>query len=1055
MHVTYLSYHFFSEPHMSSHSRDGVGQPEVSSTSSTTVQRAPPPASTAAPSRSQVPSSHPAEATDTSAQGGSPAVLSTARNPPPYTKVTTGHVHAISPVPVSARYPDRQPTPRFIGRPTGYPVPTHSTVHAPRADPRITPSQYVAGQHVYDAGSGRIPVPGQQVRSPISSRTRSRLKPGEHLSGRGMVGEADSGVNIVSSQTRDLTSPQITLNSAIPSEATSWAYHRAPRPMGQSGVRPVSISPIMQQRVLSPTSSTRPPPYPGPVSSPSSISPTDQHFIAQQRVHHSQRYHGAGPVVDSTQQMLVLPGPTANTVVFVDRNTGRPVVSSPIPLPHSVPNRSADRVASNDVTWSQLALTRPTVQPIAGHNSPTSVPRTTTPFPPGRYIQVYPGVGNAGSHAQPYVGMQQSPTLSGAPLYSQLPRKLLPKPTVSSPVMARGSGHEHEIGSTRAGITSGGNIRPPAQMRPPPEIRTLLPPEYSQSLSRRRANAAPPSLEMSNTTTPRGSINSQPALVRDNSTPPTPPALPVAPPTAPPTVSSALTTAPPTAAPAALYTPAPAAQSSTSDSVRGSAMSPIVIEDLEDPLASVALNRSSDVPHSLQSAFTEDSHSAVQEERRKEPVEITIPDDTNDSINANGSVISQEEDEGMELSGDTEELTRSKQAQASEDKNSDESASKTNALESHDVVKNPADSGGGDFTSLPETPPSSPSKESCEAESNEPTSDEPVVNNAHEAENMSVAECIVLNEHSEEREAQSSETVECKEGNGMEDFEKESGENAEKAMDMDGIGDAGVGGSRVEGGGDGQSGVEGGGDGQSGVEGGGDGQSGVEGGGEGLSGVASVGEDEDGRVGDSKTLAEGETIEECGKSSKPLHNAIEEESTPSMPISAEEGALVDEQSRTDDQIIASEEVSDENGVVEEQTTAKHSDEQVQSSEPCAMEEQVAMNKDSSTEKQSVADGQCIANESTDVSVSPVQTSKVLPILPRTPIQETPADNSTSPRATPGILKHTSQFDTPNSSTSQGRRVQFASNPVVFKPPKEEEAFRTPRHCTICRCSPTL
>jgi len=219
--------------------------------------------------------------------------------------------------------------------------------------------------------------------------------------------------------------------------------------------------------------------------------------------------------------------------------------------------------------------------------------------------------------------------------------------------------------------------------------------------------------------------------------------------------------------------------------------------------------------------------------------------------------------------------------------------------------------------------------------------------------------------------------------------------------------------------------------------------------------VEGVGEDEDGHMGDPNTLPEGETTEEFGKRSKPLHNAIEEEAATSMPIPAEERALVDEQSRTDNQIIASEEVSDENGVVEEQTTAKHSEKQVESSEPCAVEKQVATNKDSSTEKQSVVDGQCIVNESTDVSVSPVQTSKALPILPRTPVQETPADNSTSPRATPGILKHTSQFDTPNSSTSQGRRVQFASNPVVFKPPKEEEAFRTPRHCTICRCSLTL
>ena len=449
-------------------------------------------------------------------------------------------------------------------------------------------------------------------------------------------------------------------------------------------------------------------------------------------------------------------------------------------------------------------------------------------------------------------------------------------------------------------------------------------------------------------------------------------------------------------------------------------MSPIIIEDSEDPLATVVANKSSDGPHSLQSTSTEEGHSAVQAEGRKEPVEISIPGETDDSIDASESVVSQEEDKGMEVSGDVEEKTKSKQAEEDGDTNPDENvmpASKINALESHSVVTNPADSGEGGFTSLPETPPSSPSKESCEAESSETKSEEPVVNTTSEAENTSVAECKVLNECTEEREAQSSEAMECKEGDTVEDFESKSEENVEKAMDVGGVGDAGVGG--------------------------------------GQGGVGSVGGDKDEGGSDSNTLPAGEAMKELGQSSEPLHNAVEEAAAPSVLIPAEEEALVAEQSKADDQIIADEHVSDEHGVVGKHTNAKDSEEQVESNEPCAVEEQIATSKDSSKEKQSGADGQCIANESTDVNASPDQPSRVLPILPRTPIQEATTDNSVSPRVTPGILKHTSQFDTPNSSTSQGRRVQFASNPVVFKPPKEEEAFRTPRHCTICRCSHTL
>ena len=110
--------------------------------------------------------------------------------------------------------------------------------------------------------------------------------------------------------------------------------------------------------------------------------------------------------------------------------------------------------------------------------------------------------------------------------------------------------------------------------------------------------------------------------------------------------------------------------------------------------------------------------------------------------------------------------------------------------------------------------------------------------------------------------------------------------------------------------------------------------------------------------------------------------------------------------------------------------------------------------DSATEKQSISDA--VSTESTAVDavleVSPVHALKDTPAMPATPTNitnEIQGENLNSPKTTPGgILKYTSQFDTPTSAASKVRRVQFANNPVVFQPPKgEEESFKTPKPCT--------
>ena len=81
--------------------------------------------------------------------------------------------------------------------------------------------------------------------------------------------------------------------------------------------------------------------------------------------------------------------------------------------------------------------------------------------------------------------------------------------------------------------------------------------------------------------------------------------------------------------------------------------------------------------------------------------------------------------------------------------------------------------------------------------------------------------------------------------------------------------------------------------------------------------------------------------------------------------------------------------------------------------------------------------------------SPVRNLEEILVQPETPTDAMCDAAVSSPRnATPGgILKHTSQFDTPTSTSARMRRVQFASSPVVFQPSKTgNKGTKTPRHC---------
>ena len=94
---------------------------------------------------------------------------------------------------------------------------------------------------------------------------------------------------------------------------------------------------------------------------------------------------------------------------------------------------------------------------------------------------------------------------------------------------------------------------------------------------------------------------------------------------------------------------------------------------------------------------------------------------------------------------------------------------------------------------------------------------------------------------------------------------------------------------------------------------------------------------------------------------------------------------------------------------------------------------------------------CDVGGETEDEVSPLRTLKEMLILPVTPTNaasEVQGGDFNSPKTTPGgILKYTSQFDTPTALGGKVRRVQFASSPVVFASNKrEEESLKTPKPC---------
>ena len=120
---------------------------------------------------------------------------------------------------------------------------------------------------------------------------------------------------------------------------------------------------------------------------------------------------------------------------------------------------------------------------------------------------------------------------------------------------------------------------------------------------------------------------------------------------------------------------------------------------------------------------------------------------------------------------------------------------------------------------------------------------------------------------------------------------------------------------------------------------------------------------------------------------------------------------------------------------------------------------LAISADSDSGKQSETEGlSSLASETSDATtqdVSPTHTLKQILALPVTPtsvtVEETQLETLSSPKTTPGgILRHTSQFDTPTSAAGRGRRVQFASSPVVFQPTKGEKegTVKTPRPCEL-------
>ena len=1112
-------------------------------------------------------------------------------NPSSYSGYTSSSmaVCASSPVPTPARYVFHQPSELFSHAstvPASYPQPPqpiYTTVHPPRTNSQtvLPPGADRLVQHVSstESGASRSPLLVPRVpRSPISSRTRSRLGSSEQPDER--AGGLVDG-SLVIPQTISWSGDHSTVRPL----SVATAHLPVSSITAHSLLQPAALSVATgHQQISAPSLPSSPSMGQPPLQSSSVQSPTDEHYTSQQRVHLSRHYPSSGPDANMSHQEVVISAAAPTTLYYVDPTTGRPVLTGTAPAIQSAPSPSVSRrqswtgqlvgghsapssgavvdagvpvdssspigsgpirMALGSSSTAMVGRSSPTTGAVVEHGSsvgtPLNAPHSASTFPPGNYILT--GVSGVRGILPSYIGMQRPTIPTPMSIEVQQPHNRvsphlshLPPPPYSYHLARRLEFRPSLKSSSFENMRSdGGNVRPRSPMYLPAEVQRAIHPQgVTMAVSPLRQLETRNSVSSSSTLRERDYICPQP-----NSLSVSPQATSqavltttqaVIPFTSVPMNSIVTYPKPPAAAP----TQCPAKQKPANEPLQGSASSPIIIEDSEEPLLSTKIKKPPTVSHLQQSdkppsqAHQNDGENELQAQVRKEPTEFTI--DGNDSADmelenrispdkstkiANFSASKSQEERATQESpvivesnepsvkeqSQEEKMTHESRVivesaepsvkEQNERKSQEEKMTHESAVEfaepsvkehkeeksqeekmtyeSRAIVESaepsvteqkeenqkekithestvivessepslgkqreekiippvvPADDEIDSSAIFPNTPPLSPNTSSNNAEIAVLASDEPATCVLPESEATKLATPKDLSTSNEEESVTSKERTlhfDVVSTNNEDNGEPEEESEANRLEDVD-----------------------------------------------------MWGQDED-QVQDSEKV-ENDTVKRAKKCDREPHFSVESKTqtiteplketnkpfdrtspgknAANLQIATEETEAIDDTSNT----ASGNDMSNNLKHTGPSSTAvRITTEQELSGikqQPQAEDQSVACEPSmtgqhnvSNNHRAPEADVESVEQVAT-VNTSPTPLMQQESALPITPVQEAQNDASSSPRVTPGILKHTSQFDTPTSSTSRRRRVQFANNPVIFNSPKEdsEDTLRTPRHC---------
>ena len=601
-------------------------------------------------------------------------------------------VCASSPVPTPARFVFHQPSVLFTHAsttvPASYPQPpqpVHTTVGSPRTNSQVVlaPGADRLVQHVSATQSGvsMSPQPVSRVpRSPISSRTRSRLSSSEPHDG-GARGPVNG--SLVQPQTISW-GDDLNVSGTVRPYSVATIHHPVSSITSHSLLQPTNLPAATGHHQISALSLPRPPIAQPPLQSSSSQSPTERHYIGQQRVPLPRHHPSSGPDASMSHQEGVISAAAPATMYYVDPDTGRTVLTRAAPAVQSAPSQSVRRrqpwtgqlvggpnapgngavmdtgvpversspidsgtvrMALGSSNAAMVGRSSPTTGAVVEHGSSLSAPlnahQSASAFPPGKYILT--GVSGIRGISPSYIGVQHPGIPAPVSIEVQQPHNrvtshlshLPPPPPYSYHLAPRFElGPSLQSSSFESMRSDGGNVRPHSPVYFPEEVRRVIrPQDVAMAVSHLRQMETRNSVSSSSTLQERDYISPQPnslsvspqATAQAVSTT----AQAVIPFTIVPMSSTVANPRPPTAVP----TQSPSKQKPANDEpIQGSASSPIIIEDSEEPPLSTTVKKPPPVASLQQSArhrsqvHHKDGENELQEQVGKEPTQITIDD---------------------------------------------------------------------------------------------------------------------------------------------------------------------------------------------------------------------------------------------------------------------------------------------------------------------------------------------------------------------------------------------------------------------------------------------